>query len=86
MIRYNGASSPSTASVAGFFVINVAAGTTLGGCLMIPQGSSGRTLNVLVNTGLNGAASAGFVRGYVESSAGAAIATGNSVPLYYIAW
>jgi len=86
MMRYNGAPSPSTASVAGFFVLNVAAGTTLGGCLMIPQGATGRTLNALVNTGINGAASAGYIRGYVESNAGAAIATGNSVPLYYMAW
>jgi len=86
MIRYNGATSPTTASVAGYFVIAVNPGTSLNGCIMIPQGATGRTLNALVDRGINGAASAGYIRGYVESSAGAAIATGNAVPLYYIAW
>ena len=86
MIRYNGATSPTTASVAGYFVIAVNPGTSLNGAIMIPQGATGRTLNALVDRGINSAASAGYIRGYVENNAGAAIGVGNSVPLYYIAW
>ena len=86
MIRYNGAVSPLTASVAGYFVIAVNPGTSLNGCIMIPQGTTGRILNALVDRGINSAASAGYIRGYVENNAGAAVGVGNSVPLYYIAW
>ena len=86
MVRYNGAVSPTTASVAGYFVIAVNPGTSLNGCIMIPQGTTGRTLNALVDRGINSAASAGYIRGYVENNAGASVGVGNSVPLYYIAW
>jgi hypothetical protein len=86
MVRYNGATTPNTSSVAGYFVIAVNPGTSLNGAIMIPQGATGRTLNALVDRGINGAASAGYIRGYVENNAGAAIGVGNSVPLYYIAW
>jgi hypothetical protein len=86
MIKYNGATSPTTASVAGHFVIAVSPGTSLNGSIMIPQGATGRTLNALVDRGINGAASAGYIRGYVENNAGTPIAVGNAVPLYYIAW
>ena len=83
---FTGATSPNTSSVAGYFVISVSPGTSLNGSIMIPQGATGRTLNALVDRGINGAASAGYIRGYVENNAGAAIGVGNSVPLYYIAW
>ena len=86
MIRYNGAFSGSTSSVAGFFVIPVSPGTSLNGCLMMSRGTAARFFNGEVNLGINGAASAGYIRGVATNSAGTAIAVNTSVPCFYIAW
>jgi len=81
-----GEPSPTTSSVAGFFVISVVPGTSLNGCTINPRGTASRIIIPQVNTGINGVSSAGFIRCYVENNAGTALAIGTSVPLYYLAW
>jgi len=86
MVKYNGAPSPNTSSVAGFFVLAVNPGTSINGFVVTPRGTASRVIVAALDVGINGAASAGYVRGYVETNAGVAVAVGNSVPLSYIAW
>jgi hypothetical protein len=86
MIRYNSVATATTSSVAGYFSLSVSPGTGLTGIIMMPRGTASRVIVGTVDIGINGAASAGFVRGYVESNAGVALALATSVPLYYIAW
>jgi len=87
MIRYNGAVTATTSSIAGYFVLPDRLNTTgLNGIIMMPRGTASRVIVGTVDIGINGAASAGFVRGYVETNAGVALALATSVPLYYIAW
>jgi hypothetical protein len=80
--------SVSTSSVAGFFVIDVTGSrsTSLNGIIFMGRGTASRLYVGQINTGINGAASAGYARGYVENNAGTALAIGTTVPLYYIAW
>lgn len=85
-VKYSADTSVNTSSVAGFFVFNVSGTASLGGVIMMPRGTAARVLIGQANTGINGVASAGFVRGYVENNAGTAIAVGNAVPFYYMAW
>jgi hypothetical protein len=81
-----GQPSPTTSSIAGYFVISAVPGTSLNGCIINARGTASRLIIPLVNTGINGAASSGFIRCYVENNAGTAIPIGTSVPLYYMAW
>jgi hypothetical protein len=86
MVKYNGAPSPNTSSVAGFFVLAVNPGNSINGFVATSRGTAPRLIVAALDTGINGAASPGYVRGYVETNAGVAVALGNSVPLSYIAW
>jgi hypothetical protein len=86
MIKYNSVATATTSSIAGYFVLSVDPGNNLVGIIMMPRGTAPRVIVGSVDTGINGAASAGYVRGYVETNAGVALTIGTSVPLYYIAW
>jgi hypothetical protein len=86
--RYSGDISPTTSSVAGFFVSDITGSrsTSLNGIIFMGRGTAARLFVGQINLGINGVASAGYVRGYVENNAGTPLAIGTSVPLYYIAW
>lgn len=85
-VKYSADTSVNTSSVAGFFVFNVSGTASLGGVIMMPRGTAARVIVGQANTGINGVASAGFVRGYVENNAGTAVVLGGAVPFYYMAW
>ena len=85
-IKYSEDISVNTSSVAGFFVFNISGTASLGGVIMMPRGTAARVIVGQANTGINGTASPGFVRGYVENNAGTAVTIGGAVPFYYMAW
>jgi hypothetical protein len=76
-------------ATAGVYGISVSPGTRLTGCIITNRsgGAVNRVHSAQVNVALNGTtASNGFVRGYVETNGGAAVAAAGNVFLYYIAW
>jgi hypothetical protein len=86
---FTGAVNTTISATAGVYAFSVSPGTTLTGCVITNRsgGTVNRVHSAQVNVALNGTtASNGFVRGYVETNGGAAVAAAGNVFLYYIAW